>query len=116
MDSQTLKKLEQTEEEFERLRISGNVRGAAEKDSLFHMIIVEAAYNRRLYQALTHLHEEIFRYQLEDLKEEGILPRVRTEHRALLEAFHHRDEDAAVNVIRTHLQSTTKDLLGRLKD
>ncbi len=116
MDSQMLKQLEKTEEDFERLRTSGDVRGAAEKDSLFHKLIVEAAYNRRLFQALTRLHEEIFRYQLEDLKEADTLPRVRTEHRALLEAFRRKDEEAAVTAIRTHLQSTTKDLLARLKD
>lgn len=116
MDREALCQLEKIEDEFENIRGQGDIRGAADKDALFHSMMVEIAHNRRLSQCLNQINEEIFRYQLEDLKDDATVPRIKKEHRAILEAFRTLNEDAAVEAVRVHIENVADELLARLKD
>lgn len=115
MDELTIRTLEKLEAEFEQSRDQGDLQKQAQLDSHFHELITETAHNRRLTQSLTQLREELYRYRLENLKDEGSFPKVAEQHQALIMALRDGDEEKAVDVLKEHIENQARVLEEHLQ-
>lgn len=116
MDQTTLQMLRDVEDQFEQSLTRSDAQASAKLDVHFHEVITEAAHNRRLTQSLTRLREELYRYRLENLKDEDSFPLLIEAHRALVSAFESRDEEEAVRVLRDHIETQAKVLMDHIRE
>lgn len=115
MDDLTLQTLRKLEAEFERSLGHSDAQASARLDVRFHEVITETAHNRRLTQSLAQIREELYRYRLENLKDEESFPKLVEEHRALIGAFRAGDEEMAVKVLKEHIEYQAEVLNGRIQ-
>lgn len=116
MDEETLSMLERAELEFEQALNRQNTTLSARQDVHFHDIILQTAHNRRLMQQLTQIREEIYRYRLENLKDEATYRNLVAEHRQIIQAFRGRDEERAAEVMTRHIENQAQSLLAHLDE
>lgn len=115
MDETTVRTLKRIEQEFEQALEKADTQKSAQVDVHFHEVITETAHNRRLTQSLTQLREELYRYRLENLKDEETFPQLTEEHRALIEAFERGDEQTAADVLKAHIENQAKVLTEHIQ-
>lgn len=116
MDEETLSMLEKAEMGFEQSLNRQNTKLSAQQDVHFHDIILQTAHNRRLSQQLTQIREEIYRYRLENLKDEATYRNLVEEHRQIIQAFRDRDEEQASAVMTRHIANQAQSLLAHLDE
>lgn len=116
MDEETLSMLEKAEMGFEQSLNRQNTKLSAQQDVHFHDIILQTAHNRRLSQQLTQIREEIYRYRLENLKDEATYRNLVEEHRQIIQAFRDRDEGQASAVMTRHIANQAQSLLAHLDE
>lgn len=115
MDETTIRTLNHIEQEFEQSLHGQDTQKSAQLDVHFHEVITETAHNRRLTQSLIRLREELYRYRLENLKDEETFPQLKDEHRALIAAFESHDEEKAADVLKKHIENQAKVLTEHIK-
>lgn len=109
-----LDELRRKELDFEKSLLRMDPKESAQLDDEFHSIIRRAACNRHLSALLDQMRQQIFRYRLENLKDEESYPYLIEEHRRLIAAFAHGNEDEAARLIRMHIDNQREAILARL--
>ena len=80
-----IKELEQAAENFRKTMKSKDITEIAEADVRFHDVIYTATKNQKLIQLLNNLHEQMYRYRIEYLKDEEVYPKLLKEHKEIIE-------------------------------
>jgi len=98
-----LQVLKDAEKEFEASAKTKDVKRVAQADVAFHDAIYRAADNPKLMNLLNNLREQIYRYRVEYLKDEGNYPILIQEHQKIYQALEKRDKELVVKVMIEHV-------------
>jgi DNA-binding GntR family transcriptional regulator len=98
-----LKALDVLHEKLERHAAAGDVNRYYETNYVFHDQLQECAGNRWLQMVIGDLRKLLKLSRHRSLRLPGRLAASLAEHRALMQALHRRDADAAEQVMRGHL-------------
>ncbi|EWY41084.1 GntR family transcriptional regulator [Skermanella stibiiresistens SB22] len=115
---------------LERLEAACRVRGSAdignqidfflEANRSFHMAIVQAAGNERLYRQLGNLHDEMARLVALGFGVQGERPNIERDHVQIIEALVTGDADTAERISRSHIEvfrdMTVNKVISTLRD
>ena len=101
-----LSELKKASNEFKKALLEGkDLVTCADADMHFHNVILSATNNRRLIQMLNNLSEQMYRYRVEYLKDDGIYPRLIEEHQKMYDALKAKDQELAVSYVEKHLHN-----------
>ena len=98
-----LKALDALHEKLERHAAAGDINGYYETNYAFHDRMQQYAGNRWLQIVIGDLRKLLKLSRNHSLRMEGRLAASLAEHRALMQALHRQDADAAERVMRGHL-------------
>lgn len=115
---------------LERLEAACRVRGSAdignqidfflEANRSFHMTIVQAAGNERLYKTLGNLHDEMSRLVALGFGVQGVRPNIDNDHNRIIDALVSGDADTAERIARQHVEvfrdMTIQKVISTLRD
>ena len=101
--------------EFEKTKAEGNLVRLAETDVAFHEIIYQASDNKRLNQVLNNLREQMYRYRVENLKEEQTRNHLVNEHEELVKAIHDGNVERAQEISFNHLENQRKAIIRTIR-
>ncbi|MGO6694446.1 GntR family transcriptional regulator [Rhizobium johnstonii] len=115
---------------LERLEAACRVRSSAdignqidfflEANRSFHMAIVQAADNERLYRMLGNLHDEMSRLVALGFGVQGIRPNIDNDHNQIIDALVSGDADTAERIARQHIEvfrdMTIQKVVSTLRD
>ena len=108
-------RLEAAAREFEDSVSSRDKTRIAKADVSFHEIIAEAADNGKLVQILNSLADQIYRYRYEYIKDDNSYNRLIEEHWALFHGIADKDEAAAAETARKHVDNQENSILKSLR-
>jgi len=91
-----------------------DLRALAEANEAFHAALVGALRNGRLLEQYRAIHNLITLYRHQSLHSEGWAEHGTAEHRPLLERLRLRDETAALDLLRTHIEHARDVVCRRL--
>ncbi|MBQ7841557.1 MAG: GntR family transcriptional regulator [Lachnospiraceae bacterium] len=110
-----------TEEKLEQLRAAcdnfeaetrkGNANQVALADVAFHDIILEASGNDKLVQMISNFSQQMYRYRLEYVKDEGNYEQLIQEHRVIYESILKRDKAVAAGAMKVHIDNQEKAVI-----
>lgn len=100
---QQLKTLDALHEKLERRAAAGDVDGYYETNYVFHDTMQVCAGNRWLQTVIGDLRKHLKLSRHHSLRLEGRLDASLSEHRALMQALHAQDAEAAERIMRDHL-------------
>ena len=100
-----LQELKVAMEDFEEKTKSSPFVERAKADVKFHEILYKASNNPKLQQLLSNLREQMYRYRVEYLKDDGIYPRLIEEHQKMYDALKAKDQELAVSYVEKHLHN-----------
>ena len=86
-----LQELKVAMEDFEEKTKFSQFVEMAKADVKFHEILYKASNNPKLQQLLSNLREQMYRYRVEYLKDDGIYPRLIEEHQKMYDALKAKD-------------------------
>ena len=115
MTEEQMRQMRHAEKEFERVLAEGNLVRIAEADVDFHEVIYQAADNARLYQVLSNLREQMYRYRVEYLKEEDTRNQLVQEHEELSKAIRERDVQKAQELSFRHLENQRQAIIRSIR-
>ena len=115
MTEEQMRQMRHAEKEFERVLAEGNLVRIAEADVDFHEVIYQAADNARLYQVLSNLREQMYRYRVEYLKEEDTRNQLVQEHEELSKAIRERDVQKAQELSLRHLENQRQAIIRSIR-
>jgi len=115
---------------LERLEAACRVRSSAdignqidfflEANRSFHMAIVQAAGNDRLYRILGNLHDEMSRLVALGFGIQGVRPNIEDDHQQIIESLAAGDADTAERISRQHVEvfrdMTIQKVISTLRD
>lgn len=107
-----LKALDALHNKLERHAAAEDVNRYYETNYVFHEYMQECAGNRWLQVVIGDLRKQLKLSRHHSLRLEGRLGASLAEHRTLMQALHHKDADAAEQVMRGHLLAQ----LGALRE
>lgn len=88
----------------------------AEVDEAFHDVIYLGTGNERLVQMLNNLREQMYRYRLEYIKDQGSRASLVKEHEELINAVAARDINQAKAAIRGHIDNQAVTVSKKIKE
>lgn len=88
----------------------------AEVDEAFHDVIYLGTGNERLVQMLNNLREQMYRYRLEYIKDQGSRASLVKEHEELIKAVAARDINLAKEAIRGHIDNQAVTVSKKIKE
>lgn len=88
----------------------------AETDEAFHALIYEATGNDRLVQMLNNIKDQMYRYRVEYLKDEESRELLIEEHTMICHTLEARDEKAAAEIMRMHIERQERHIRQKLKE
>jgi len=100
-----VKEMEKCQQAFVEAVKSRDSTKIAEADVAFHDVIYKSTYNKRLIQILNNLHEQMYRYRLEYIKDEMKRTTLVEEHNRLITAIKEHDIDNAKCIIIRHVDN-----------
>ena len=113
----TARDLDRLNEALRRVEASGEDQEYFSRaDEQFHLLLAECTHNPLMVWLYQQINEVRSHAQWESMKDKVLIgPRIaeyNKEHRDLFEALRTRDADAAVGIIRSHLEKARRDLVG----
>ncbi len=102
--------------EFESAINTGDITRMAEADVAFHNVIYKSTGNQSLIEVLKNLHEKMYRYRMEHLKDKEGRKSLINEHDRLIEAIRTKNEDAAKEIINNHIDNQKKNVIKHLDE
>lgn len=110
-------------EEMERILVAmtpltpeHDMEALVANDTKFHDIIYNASRNGRLISIVNNLREQINSIRGGSMGYPGRLAAMMDEHRAIVDAIAQRDEDAAQQAVRTHMENAERTLLRKIEE
>lgn len=110
-----IKKMRQAQKEFAEISQTGDITVIAEADVAFHDIIYQSTKNPKLVQLLNQFREQMYRYRVEYLKTEGVLPQLIVEHENLMQAICSGKSDEAGKMICSHIQNQMEGVQSKIR-
>lgn len=94
---------------------AGSVEALYEANRQFHRVILNAARNRYLVKSVEAVQKTLFILGPSTMEETDRATRAVAEHRAILDAFDARDQDAAEQAMRAHIEAAHRARLRQLR-
>jgi DNA-binding GntR family transcriptional regulator len=111
----TLEELQQLEQNVEQSKIAASRSdfiAVATQDYEFHRFLAAVTGNRYLCHYLVHLHQVATRFNLASWKRDYSAEYSLSEHRRILEALHHHNEEQARTCMLEHIENARKRVMG----
>lgn len=105
-----MKELQNIYDLMEFYTAKGNIDQVAELNTRFHEVIFKAAKSKFLKKTLSNFQVYIQWARHASIKVEGRAQAALQEHKAIVEAFHQRDEKSAEMLIMEHIGNSIKNL------
>lgn len=83
-------------------------------DVAFHDIIYKSTGNNRLIQILNNIHEQMYRYRFEYIKDSESWHRLVDEHMAIYESIKNRDLESAKSAILVHIDNQERSICEKM--
>ena len=116
MKDEDIERLEEAEQEFRKALETDDLMRIAQSDEAYHDVIYAGTYNDKLVQILNNLHEQMYRYRLEYIKDTGKRQVLLIEHESILRALKTRNLEQAKRAMREHIDNQEITVLKNLKD
>lgn len=97
--------LRQTAENFKKALKSKDITVIAEADVKFHDVIYMATKNQKLIQLLNNLHEQMYRYRIEYLKNPEVYPQLIGEHEEIISRITAGEKEEAARIVCRHIDN-----------
>lgn len=110
-----IKELEQAAENFRKTLKSKDITEIAEADVRFHDVIYAATKNQKLIQLLNNLHEQMYRYRIEYLKDEEVYPKLLKEHKEIIERISKGEKEAAARMVCEHIDNQVNAVMDVIR-
>ena len=115
IQKEQMEALQKNLRKFKQLLRVGNATALAECDVCFHDIIIQSTNNKRLFQLLNNLREQMYRYRLEYLKDSSAHQHLYQEHEAIVTAIQNHNIEDAKKIIREHINHQYEDVIQSLR-
>lgn len=116
MTEEDLQQLVEAQKDFLKAVESSDTMTIAETDEAYHDIIYNCTRNSRLVQILNNLREQMYRYRLEYIKDEGKHQILVLEHEKILKALRYRHVNDAKEAVREHIDNQEITVLKNIKE
>ncbi len=110
-----IKELEQAAENFRKTMKSKDITEIAEADVRFHDVIYTATKNQKLIQLLNNLHEQMYRYRIEYLKDEEVYPKLLKEHKEIIETISRGEKEEAAKIVCEHIDNQVNAVMDVIR-
>lgn len=110
-----IRELEKAGEEFKKVLKSKDVTEIAEADVRFHDVIYMATDNQKLIQLLNNLSEQMYRYRVEYLKEEGVFGQLTAEHDEIIKQITKREKENAAKIVCQHIDNQVETVINVIR-
>ena len=110
-----IKELEQAAENFRKTMKSKDITEIAEADVRFHDVIYTATKNQKLIQLLNNLHEQMYRYRIEYLKDEEVYPKLLKEHKEIIERINRGEKEEAARIVCEHIDNQVNAVMDVIR-
>lgn len=98
-------------EHFATVTKSRDANKIARADVSYHDIILQASRNDRLMQLISNFSQQMYRYRLEYIKEEGSCEGLVEEHRMIYEAIREKDKLKGAALMKAHIDNQEKAVI-----
>ncbi len=115
MSDEQIRSLKKAEQEFLVYLRQNDLTKSARADALFHEIITEATGNERLIGLLNNLRGQMYRYRLENIKDQNTHATLIEHHTRIRKAMENHDEELAESTIREHIAVQKESIMKHLK-
>lgn len=103
-------------QEFAEYTKTGDVKKIAEADVKFHDIIYQSTGNPKLVSMLSNLREQMYRYRVEYLKDEGNYPVLIREHCEIVEGLSDKDLPKVTAAMHKHVRNQVMAVKERIRE
>lgn len=110
-----IRELENAGEEFKKVLKSNDITEIAEADVRFHDVIYMATDNQKLIQLLNNLREQMYRYRVEYLKKEEVLPQLIHEHDEIVKRIANREKEEAAKIVCRHIDNQVDTVVNVIR-
>lgn len=110
-----IKELGQAAENFKRTLKSKDITEIAEADVRFHDVIYTATKNQKLIQLLNNLHEQMYRYRIEYLKNEDVYPKLLKEHKEIIDRISRGEKEEAARIVCEHIDNQVNTVMDTIR-
>lgn len=110
-----IRELGQAAENFKKTLKSKDITEIAEADVRFHDVIYMATKNQKLIQLLNNLHEQMYRYRIEYLKNEEVYPKLIKEHEEIIDRITKREKEAAAQIVCQHIDNQVSAVMDVIR-
>ena len=114
--AEELEELRAACESFEIETKKGNANQVARADVALHDIILKASGNSKLMQMISNFSQQMYRYRLEYVKDEGNYDRLIREHRIISEAVRDKDKETGAKAIKSHIDNQEKSIIRQIAE
>ena len=94
---------------------SKDITEIAEADVRFHDVIYTATKNQKLIQLLNNLHEQMYRYRIEYLKDEEVYPKLLKEHKEIIERINRGEKEEAARIVCEHIDNQVNAVMDVIR-
>ncbi len=102
-------------ENFKETLNSTDITEIAEADVRFHDVIYAATKNQKLIQLLNNLHEQMYRYRIEYLKNEEVYPKLLSEHEEIISRISMGKQEEAVRIVCEHIDNQVNAVMDIIR-
>lgn len=102
-------------EGFRETLNSDDITEIAEADVRFHDVIYAATKNQKLIQLLNNLHEQMYRYRIEYLKNEEVYPKLLREHDEIISRISRGEQEEAVRIVCEHIDNQVNAVMDVIR-
>lgn len=110
-----IKELEQAADNFRKTLKGKDITEIAEADVRFHDVIYAATKNQKLIQLLNNLHEQMYRYRIEYLKDEEVYPKLLKEHKEIIERISKGEKEEAARIVCMHIDNQVNAVMDVIR-
>ncbi len=107
--------LRQAAENFKKTLKSKDITEIAEADVKFHDVIYIATKNQKLIQLLNNLHEQMYRYRIEYLKDSEVYPKLIGEHEEIIGRITNREKKEASRIVCQHIDNQVNAVMDVIR-
>lgn len=111
-----LLKLKEAAREFEYWVKLKDLKKMAEADVKFHEVIYQATGNDRLIQILNNIREQIYRYRIEYLKDDGSYPALIKEHQEMIRGLKEKNKDYVTEISCRHIENQESAVINMIRE
>ncbi len=114
MNITQLQQLKKAQQQFIICLRQNDLAKSANADAQFHQIITDATSNDRLISLLNNVRGQMYRFRLENIKDQQSHDHLLEHHARLYTAMETHDPDLAERTIREHIELQRRSILASL--